>query len=275
MSALRVPVLTYHSYRIDGHGYAENDHEALRADLRAIARAGMRIVPLTWVAEWVLGRRAAESLERAVAITFDDGADFDFHDLEHPTCGPQRSFLNLLRDWQEESGAAVHATSFVIASPLVRTELDARCLIGRGWMSDDWWGEAERSGLLAIQSHSWDHNHPMASHVCQRDQRRGSFAWIETHEECVAEVEQAARYIAELIDPGWPELFAYPEGVSSAYLRDVYLPGEVARHRTIAAFGAGGGHVVQDSPRWDLPRFVCGAHWTDPAGLERILREAR
>jgi hypothetical protein len=142
-------------------------------------------------------------------------------------------------------------------------------------MSDDWWSEAERSGLLAIQSHTWDHNHPMASYVCQREQRRGSFAAIDTHDECVAEVEQAARYIAQLIEPRWPELLAYPEGVSSAYLRDVYLPGEIERHRTIAAFAGDGGYVVRASPRWNLPRFVCGGHWTDPAGLERILREAR
>ena len=35
MRALRVPVLTYHSYRISGDTYESNDHEALRADLRA------------------------------------------------------------------------------------------------------------------------------------------------------------------------------------------------------------------------------------------------
>jgi peptidoglycan/xylan/chitin deacetylase (PgdA/CDA1 family) len=224
--------------------------------------------------EWVLGARPDASMDHAVAITFDDGADFDFHDLEHPRWGRQRSFVNIVRDMRCELGMECHATTFVIASPDVRAELDAACMVGRGWMSDDWWATAESSGLVAVQNHSWDHNHPEASRTCQREQRRGSFASIETEPECDGEVAQAARYIARRTG-SWPALFAYPNGASSAYLREVYFPLLATRHGTLAAFAADGGHVARGAPRWNLPRFVFGAHWTDPAGLERILRDAR
>jgi hypothetical protein len=275
--APRVPVLTYHSHRISGETYESNDHEALRADLRTLHRHGFRVVPLTWVVEWLLGRRPDADLWRTVALSFDDGADFDFQDLDHPTCGRQRSFFNVLLDFRAEVGAAqptLHATSFVIASPTVRRELDARCMVGRGWMSDAWWADAERSGVLAIHNHSWDHNHPMASRVCQRAQRAGSFTLIDTEPECDAEVVRAAEFIAEKISPSWPALFAYPGGESSAYLREVYFPGETGRHRTLAAFGGGSRYVERGSPRWNVPRLVCGGDWTSAAQFEEILRGA-
>jgi hypothetical protein len=278
MNGQRVPVLTYHSHRIAGDGYESNDHEALRSDLRAIHRQGLRIVPATWVVEWLLGQRPDAAMARAVAITFDDGADFDFHDLEHPGWGPQRSFFNLLLDFRDEVGAAaqpdLHATAFVIGSPVVRAELDLACMIGKGWMSDDWWADAHGSGLLAVQSHSWDHNHPMASRVCQREQRKGSFAAIDTEAECDAEIVQAGAFIAGKIRPGWPQLFAYPGGASSDYLREVYFPSAPDRHGTLAAFRGDGGYVTRDASRWDVPRFVFGSDWSDAAQLEEILRGA-
>lgn len=272
----RVPVLTYHSHQISGADYAASDLEALRIDLRTIRRTGCRIVPAAWVAEWLIGTRRESDLRRAVAITCDDGSDFDFHDLEHPTYGPQRALINVLRDFREEAGPrlAVHATAFVIASPKVRAELDKENLAGRGWMSDDWWSVAHRSGLVSVQNHSWDHNHPVASRTCQREQRKGSFAWIETEAECDAEIADAARYIASRAGE-WPTLFAYPGAEWSTYLRDHYLPHQFERHGTLAAFDANGGYVERGSSRWQIPRFVCGAHWSDAAGLERILREAR
>lgn len=274
--ATRVPVLTYHSYRISGADYATNDLVALRADLRMIWRMGLRIVPVEWVAQWLIGERGDGDLRRAVAITSDAGSDFDFRDLDHPTCGPQRALINVLQDFRNEVGprVSVHATMFVIASPQVRADLDAACLVGRGWMSDDWWSEARRSGVASIQNHSWDHNHPAASQTCQREQRKGSFALIETEAECDAEVADAARYIADRAGE-WPRLFAYPGGEWSPYLRDHYLPGAFERHGTVAAFDANGGYVEKSSSRWQIPRLVCGAHWKDPAELEKILREAR
>ena len=278
MDARRVPILTYHSHRISGEAYETNDHEALRSDLRTLHQRGFRVVPLLWVVEWLLGRRSDASMARAVAITFDDGADFDFYDLEHPSWGPQRSFFNLLLDFRNEIGAAaqpdLQATAFVIASPVVRAELDAGCMIGKGWMSDGWWAQADHSGLMVVQNHSWDHNHPVASRVCQRDQRKGSFVWIETEAECDAEVVQAAQFIADKVRPSWPGLFAYPGGASSDFLREVYFPSQIERHCTLAAFRGDGGYVERDSPRWNVPRFVFGADWSDAQQFEGILRGA-
>jgi len=267
--------LTYHSHRIFGNTYETNDHVALSHDLRTIHARGFQIVPLLWVVEWVLGRRDESAMRRSVAITFDDGPDFDYDDLIHPQHGFQRSFYNILRDFQAEFGAAaqphLHASSFVIASPAARRQLDARELGGLNRMTDRWWREANRSGIMAIYNHSWDHNHPDVRTVCEQDQKSGSFEVIDTAAECRCEVEQAASYIHQKIRPAWPGVFAYPWGQSSPYLRETCLPSFQDRHHARAAFGASGGYVTKTSPRWDLPRFVSGAHWHNTHGLIEIL----
>jgi hypothetical protein len=172
---MKIPILSYHSHTIGGRTYETNDHVALYEDLRTIQALGVRIVPLHWVVEWILDQKEDSLLGRCVAITFDDGADADFYDMNHPRHGHQISFFNTLRDFRAEVGASaqpsLQATSFVIASPEVREVIDLRCLreIGLKGMSDDWWGAAQQSGLLSIQNHSWDHNHPAANYVCQKD----------------------------------------------------------------------------------------------------------
>jgi hypothetical protein len=145
-------------------------------------------------------------------------------------------------------------------------------------MTDDWWREANSSGVLSIYSHSWDHNHPVVSIVCEKNQRKGSFYTIDTYEECRAEVQQAAEYIHQKISPAWPELFAYPWGQSSEYLRESYFPSFQDQHHTIAAFGASGAYVMEQSSRWNLPRFGCAAPWPEgwssTAQLVKILQGA-
>lgn len=193
MISPRVPILCYHSHHI-GDTYATSDHVALAADLRTIDAMRFRVVPLLRIVEWLQGERPDAEVDRVVALTFDDGADFDYRDLDHPVHGPQKSMLRILREFAEEVGSAqphLHATAFVIASPLVRTRLDREGLHGRDWVSDSWWKEAQESGLIDIQSHSWDHNHPAAETVCQRDQHKGTFANIETFAECECEVVKA------------------------------------------------------------------------------------
>ena len=81
---MKIPVLGYHSDWIWGDIYQTNDHIALYHDLRTIHAQKFRIVPLVWVVEWVLGRREEATLHKSVAITFDDGADFDYYDIDHP-----------------------------------------------------------------------------------------------------------------------------------------------------------------------------------------------
>jgi peptidoglycan/xylan/chitin deacetylase (PgdA/CDA1 family) len=272
---MRVPVLAYHSNNVGGNDYASNDHVALAEDLRLIQRRGLRIVPLVRVVDVLLGEAPESTVEDAVALSFDDGSWFDWHDLDHPTCGKQRGFAGILRDFARDTGAPVHATSFVIVSPDARTTLDRTCLIGRDWWQHDWWLAAQREGLIDIESHSWDHNHHTLPVTAQREQSKGTFRPIDTHADADAEIRQAADWLDARLAPHRASLFAYPYGESNAYLVDEYLPNRMREHRLRAAFGTEPGPIESTSPRWLLPRYVCGQHWDTPAKLERLLDDLR
>jgi peptidoglycan/xylan/chitin deacetylase (PgdA/CDA1 family) len=270
---MRTPVLTYHSNNVGGSGYANNDHVALAADLRRIHTLGLRIVPLSLVVDAFLGIAPEAAVDRAVAISFDDGSWFDWHDLDHPTCGRQRSFANVLRDFAAETGAVAHATSFVIVSPGARAILDRTCLIGRGWWSDDWWPLAESEGLIAIESHSWDHNHHTLPVTAQHAQIKGTFRSIDTFEDADAEIRQANDWLDAHVRTPRAGLFAYPYGETNHYLVQDYLPNCIAEHRLRAAFGTEPAPVERRSDRWNLPRIVCGHHWQSTEGLAALLRD--
>ena len=272
---MRVPVLTYHSINIGGNDYANNDHVALAADLRLIHRKGMRIVPLARVVDVLLGEAPASDVENAVALTFDDGSWFDWHDLDHPSCGPQRGFAGILRDFIAETGAPAHATSFVIVSPDARAVLDRTCLVGRGWWDDTWWRDAQREGLIAIESHSWDHNHDTLPRTARLDPRKGTFHAIDSHADADAEIRQAADWLDAHLQPHRASLFAYPYGETNDYLAGEYLPRHAREHRVRATFGTGASFVESNSERWNLPRFVCGPHWRSTGELERLLDATR
>jgi peptidoglycan/xylan/chitin deacetylase (PgdA/CDA1 family) len=266
---MRVPVLTYHSINISGDDHARNDHVALAADLALLRREGWRVVPLHDVVATLLGERA-DDLDRCVALTFDDGSWFDWVDLEHPTWGMQRSFANILR----EAGPGLHATSFVIVSPEARAVLDRTCMIGRGWWTDSWWADAAGEGLIAIESHSWDHNHETLPATAQRDGRTGTFRSVDTHDVADAEIRQAADWLDAHLPGQRTSLLAYPYGESNAYLVGDYLPRHAHEHRVRAAFATGPAPVTSSSDRWVLPRYVCGRDWSSPEGLSAVLREA-
>ena len=51
----RLPILTYHGVNIAGNAYDGNDHVAFAADLELIHRLGLRIVPVHWVVDQLLG----------------------------------------------------------------------------------------------------------------------------------------------------------------------------------------------------------------------------
>ena len=271
---MRVPVLAYHSINIGGNDYADNDHVALAADLQLLHRLGLRIVPLARVVDVLLGAASESTVENAVALSFDDGSWFDWHDLDHPTCGRQRGFAGILRDFAAQTHATAHATSFVIVSPDARAILDRTCLIGRGWWDDSWWRDAQREGLLSIESHSWDHNHHTLPVTAQREQRKGTFHSIDSQPDADAEIRQAGDWLDAHLAPHRASLFAYPYGESSDYLIREYLPRFTHEHRVRAAFGTNPAPVESTSGRWLLPRYVCGHHWHDPAQLERLLAAA-
>lgn len=268
---MHVPVLTYHSNNISGNDYATNDHVALGEDLRLIHRKGLRIVPLAQVVDVLLGDASPSTVANVVAITFDDGSWFDWHDLDHPAWGMQRGFAGILRDFSAETGAFVHATSFVIVSPDARATLDRTCLAGLGWWGDDWWAAAQREGLLAIESHSWDHNHHTLPETVQREQRKGTFRTIDTYRDADAEIRAAADWLNGFLSPHRSSLLAWPYGEASNYLLDDYLPTHQAEHRLRACFGTDPAPVDHSSPRWNLPRFVCGSHWKNAGELDRLL----
>jgi peptidoglycan/xylan/chitin deacetylase (PgdA/CDA1 family) len=270
---MHVPVLTYHSINIVGNDYANNDHIALAEDLRVIHRKGWRIVPLARVVDVLLGEAPESEVENTLAITFDDGAWFDWYDLDHPICGPQRGFAGILRDFTTETGAPAHATSFVIVSPDARATLDRTCLIGRGWWDDTWWREAQRENLIAIENHSWDHNHISLPRTARLDPRKGTFYTIDSHADADAEIRQAADWLDAHLPSHRTSLFAYPYGETNNYLIDEYLPNHIREHRLRAAFGTAPQPIDFGSPRWKLPRYVYGHHWREPARLERLLTE--
>lgn len=275
----RIPILTYHSVNIHGNDYATNDHVAFASDLRTLTGLDLRIVPLAAIVD-AHRAQAFDSLPaRCVGVTFDDGQDFDYIDLPHPTWGPQRSMVNLMHDFRATHGAdaqpQMHATSFVIVSPEARRRLDVTCMIGMGWWNDAWWPDAFAGGLLAIANHSWDHNHPTLDVVAQRDQHKGTFRVIDTFEDAEAQIAQAAAYLRAKADNPGAAHFAYPYAESNDYLVREYFPQHAARIGIRAAFGGVPEPATATSCIWDLPRYICGPHWKSPAEFAALLRDAR
>jgi len=271
---LNIPILTYHAINVINNTYAENDHLALAADLETISELGLKIIPLSQVVDWHEGLLADEDVARSVAITFDDGAWFDFYDLDHPACGMQRSMFNILKDFNARSGQAVraHATSFVISSPDARSSLDRTGLIGKGWWGDQWWSEAASSGIFDVECHSWDHVHPELETVAQQNQLKGDFSQVKNFADAEIQIKQAGEYIAGVLDGNRPTLFAYPYGSVSDYVVKEYLPENRSRHGFRAAFTTDPKDVSKTDNVWLLPRFVFGRDWAHSQGLKTILK---
>src|SRR5688500_12122518 len=161
----RLAILTYHPIHIVANDYSGNDLLALARDLETIERLGLRVVSLDQAITAASETALLDDFgDAAVAITFDDGSVFDYVDHAHPTCGPQRSAASVLADASRRlaclRGARPLASTFVIASPAARGELDRNDYFGGGYWPDHWWTQAAASGVLSVESHSWDHNHP-------------------------------------------------------------------------------------------------------------------
>ncbi len=276
---MRCLVLAYHSHNIAGNRYEENDHVALGADLEAITRLGARVVPAARIGAWVAaGCPEPARDETWVGLTFDDGPRFDYADFTHPRWGPQRGFLNILRDFRARHGpgaqAELHATSFVIASPAARAGMERAEDCGypflERWLGDDWWNAAIESGLMGIGNHSWDHVHHAAPEAAIGSQVRDNFEVVDNYADADREIRAAAEYINARV-AGRCELFAFPFGHVNDYLVRDYLPGRAPEHGMKAAFGTGGRRVAAGDSVWNIPRAVCGYHWKSPGGLEALL----
>jgi peptidoglycan/xylan/chitin deacetylase (PgdA/CDA1 family) len=272
---MRVPILAYHSLNVHGRDYGNNDHVAFRDDLAMLCNTGWHIAPLFDVVSSYLGMSPALPA-KSIAITFDDGSDFDFHDLAHPEWGVQRSMFNIMCDQisSSESATKPHATSFVIVSPSAREQMDKTCILGKGWWRESWWNDAVGSGLMSIANHSWDHNHDCVTPVAVRAQTKGNFRCVESVEDADAEIRVAAEYLNRAVPNPGTQFFAYPYGETSDYLRQEYLPAQAANPFVLAAFGTQGGVVTEANNRWHLPRYVCGFHWKSPEAFAELLRDA-
>jgi hypothetical protein len=269
---LDVRILTWHSNNIAGNAYAGNDLVAFARDLRLIDDLGFSIVPLQRVVDRLLGR-SDEDLHRCVALTCDDGTDLDFHDLVHPEHGQQRSFLSSLQAFRAERGAEaqpdLHLTSFVIADPVARAKMEQDCLAGHRWLNDLWWREAEASGLISIENHSWDHNHPCLPSPGPHGIVRGDFHALADDAQARFEIADAQDYI-ERRSGRRPRLFCYPFSHVNAFVH-----GWLAQHGPAlgldAAFGDGASAITEHGDRWNLPRYICGWHWHSSDELAAIL----
>jgi len=267
---MHTPILTYHAANVTGGEYAQNDHVALQTDLRLLSRLGWRVVPLDWVVEQRLGL-ADRDLRRCVALTCDDGTDLDFRAIDYPGLGTQPGFLPCLRETAAGLHPDVEMTCFVIADPAARAIMDRECLHDLGWMNEDWWPEAERSGLMSIQCHSWDHNHPNLRDPGPEGMPRGDFFAVDSEARAAFEIDQAVGYINARIRPGAVRYFGHPFGHAAEFLVRDYLPRHGERLGLRAAFGTQGEPVTATSDVWNLPRYICGWHWKSPEELERLL----
>ena len=271
---MRIPILAYHALNVHGHDYGNNDHVAFREDLAMLCKTGWHIAPLFDVVSAYLGMTAALP-KKTIAITFDDGSDFDFHDLAHPEFGVQRSMLNIMRDQIESSkhSPKPHATSFVVVSPDARAQMDKACILGKDWWRETWWRDAVVSNMMAIANHSWDHNHDCVTPVAVRKQTKGNFRCVKSLDDADAEIHVAADYLNRAAPNPGTKLFAYPYGESNNYLMQEYFPAQAANPFVLAAFGTQGGVMTETSNRWQLPRYVCGFHWKTPEAFEQLLRD--
>jgi len=264
------PVLLYHSQNVAGNDYASDDHVALIEDLELIQQLGLKVIPLNWLVDWLLGKCELD-LEKCVCISFDDGVDADVRDLDFPGFGRQRAFVKIMSDFHDEFGPGaqpmLHATSFVIASHEARAVMDKHSLFGKDWINEDWWGH-DQEGLLTIGNHGWDHEHPDLVHA--GGMPSGNFHSVDSFEKADRQILAAAEYIVKVNRGRWPDLFAYPYGHVNDYLSREYFPNH-DHHRTRAAFTTEPKTVTVDSDRWQLGRFVCGRDWRSNTELEEIL----
>jgi len=259
-------ILTYHATRLESWTRGGADLLALAADLDWLACSGVPVLPLHTL--------LADESNEGVAITFDDGTRMDGESIQHPRLGRLPSMLSVLAAAKAQL-PHLRASSFVIASPRARADLD-RGLVndyGEALMDSAWWRAASHSGLMDLENHSWDHNHPLVALSAQRDNRRGSFLDIETADEAEAEITAASDFI-EANCGRRPIYFAYPFGEMSEYLRRQWLPTRGPQVQLEAAFSTEPRALSAGDDRWALPRFVSGRDWRDDASLSALLRSA-
>ena len=279
MTSRAIPILTYHSWRFATDSYADNDHVALNEDLHLMGSLGFKVVSLEAALAEV---RNPTSDAPLAAITFDDGAVFDYRPVTHMHAEIDTGFFPILQKHRRHRRRLrriqpwLHATSFVIGSGAARAQINAGLGDDFGWIGpnawgDDWWREAHASDLMEMGNHSWDHNHPYVDTVV--DCPSGDFHCIDNLDFAEKEIGDAQRQIAQ--QHGFEcRYFAYPWGHCNEYLSAEYLPEHGAAAGLRAAVTTEPDYLRSETNVWKVPRFVCGDHWKNSAELEAILRGA-
>ena len=116
--------------------------------------------------------------------------------------------------------------------------MDKACMVGRGWMNEAWWREVEASGLMAIENHSWDHNHPCLPSPGPLGLVRGDFRAVANPDQAEFELTQAQDYIEARLGRR-PRLFCHPFGHVSHFLLKDWLPQRGPSVGLDGAFGDG------------------------------------
>ncbi|MCL2309289.1 MAG: hypothetical protein FWC42_03290 [Proteobacteria bacterium] len=108
------------------------------------------------------------------------------------------SFHTILRSFKEIALEAdkPFSTSFVIASPEARQELDKTCIAGRGQWRDTWWKPCVEANIIEIENHSWDHVHESLSSVALDSQEKGSFFAVNNLINARLQIKQAHEFIS-------------------------------------------------------------------------------
>lgn len=269
-----IPILTYHGLHAPGWEYQENDHVALEQDLDLLDSLGFRVVPLSVLVSHAFDKSISDLEDgKFVALSFDDGTDLDYEDFSHPDYGYLKSFRRILREktglgWD---GTAPVGTSFVIASPEAREELDRTCIAGRGQWRDCWWADAAREGTLEIANHSWDHTHPSLKEIAVEGHHKGRFDLLEDFHSADQEILRAEKFIRRKTSERSKPMFAYPYGQLNDFLAEEYFPAREDWFK--AAFTTAGEPLTAECSRWRIPRLVCGDHWRSPEELRSILAD--
>ena len=165
------------------------------------------MVPARRSSPWKRSTRASRRVKRAArrgsGYPSTMGSAFDFADFEHPQFGPQRGFLNIMRDFRARHGKEVlpklHATSFVIASPEARRCMQAEVAAPIRMNGSRTIGGAMRiaSGFMDIGNHSWDHVHHTVPQTVIGKPERDDFAIVDTFDGAEKEIREASKFIGK------------------------------------------------------------------------------
>jgi hypothetical protein len=271
---MRVPVLTYHSNNIAGNDYTGNDHVAFAADLRLIDDLGLRIVPLQRVVDRLLGRHA-DDLHHCVALTCDDGTDFDHVDIDHPTDGLQRSLFNCLRDFRNAArrrGPAGPAPDQLRDFRSRRARTDGQGVHGRTWLDER--GVVARSRLFGPDGDREPQLGPQpsvpadarvrsawsaATSSRSRPKRRPNSRLRKRRTTC-RRASAAGRVCSATRSAISANTYTETGCRRAAHRSASTLPSATARPP-----------VTESGDRWNLPRYICGWHWKTPDELRAIL----